>query len=222
MSQLRGSRGRLPGPHPPPVETPAPTEDPPPTGPPAIADLVIRPDGIGPRVIGTDTGLVDDESSIVHFVEAYCEGVEYDAGGSPDGASDDARLPAEAYFLQPEDPTKSVFSLGVVDGTVVGVDVIGTSPITTEEGIAPGSSLDEFLAAHPEAALALDGPISDVYEVRDGENTLVFEVVTEPFLIEATPRPEVDRPVGIISARLHAECEVRSRWATDDVFGACG
>jgi hypothetical protein len=157
-----------------PAEEPVvePTEEPtnPPTdGRPALEDLVISMDGLGPLTFGTL--LSEDTSGLVQYDPAYCLGT-------------DRPERWVATYTDPRDPsgTRPAFEPVEFEGYADRINILAPGPHTAE-GIGVGSTLSELLAAYPEAEPSqeqvdsLGGPVA-AWVLLDGETTMGFEFAT--------------------------------------------
>jgi hypothetical protein len=149
-----------------PVEVRAAVEDP---SLPALADLVITPQGMGPLLVG---GPVADAQPVVRWEEDLCVTTEGETvietrGGWVSGYGDD---PFDAPF-------SVIVDRDAAGEPVFAVEVVKEGP-HTEGGIQVGSTLAELQAAHPEVRLATpsDGGPIEVWVVEQGSGALVFEV----------------------------------------------
>lgn len=149
-----------------PVDVRAAVEDP---SLPALADLVITPQGMGPLLVG---GPVADAQPVVRWEEDLCVTTEGEAvietrGGWVSGYGDD---PFDAPF-------SVIVDRDTAGEPVFAVEVLKAGP-HTEGGIQVGSTLAELQAAHPEVRLATpsNGDPIEVWVVEQGSGALVFEV----------------------------------------------
>lgn len=149
-----------------PVEVRAAVEEP---SLPALTDLVITPQGMGPLVVG---GPVADAQPVVRWEENLCVTTEGETvietrGGWVSGYGDD---PFDAPF-------SVIVDRDTAGEPVFAVEVLKAGP-QTEGGIQVGSTLAELQAAHPEVRLATpsNGDPIEVWVVEQGSGALVFEV----------------------------------------------
>lgn len=182
--------------------------------PPAVEDLVLRPDGIGDLVIGTAEGIGDEPDDMIRFEDDYCVGTRgegFPPAGSPE---------ADAWVLVDEYRVGETFAFGsaVVDGLLVAVQVGLSSAVRTEAGIGLASTRVEVLEAYPGASLVLAGPITDVYEVV-GHGRLLIEVTRAGELIDATSGPGPDEVVALHAVAVDAE--PFAVWGSDYVMFPC-
>lgn len=155
---------------------PTPTSTPEPTEPPARADLVLRPDGLGTLVIGEPAPAPDDPTAMIVFDDDLCVSDISGVGPGDPGAGAWDAIP---LYAGPEGGR--IFVVGVSDaGIVEGVQVYGLDDIPTDEGIRVGSTVDELLAAYPDiAGPSGDSSISQFYLVDGPGGRIVFEVAIE-------------------------------------------
>lgn len=155
------------------VTTPTPTPTPTPARP-ALADLVLTPEGLGNLAIG-EAPVEDPATAMVTFDPVRCVAPEYGieagdprAGGwAPDASYAESTLWGESAF--------QVF----VDGTLQRLEVYG-STIPTSGGLHIGDPSSAVLAAHPEAQLVLSNYISELYVVHGTAGDLSIEVTIVP------------------------------------------
>lgn len=157
--------------------TPTPTPTPTPAGPPALADLVLSPDGLGTLRVGDPI-----DPLLATYDEQGCLTPEREARGwDPNDPALAAWIPnyamitiengGHAYEYYPFEPHHND------DGTLKWLTV--RSPdIRTDRGIHLGSSEAEVAAAYPDAERYDEGG-GRVYGLSGGSSRLVIEVVTE-------------------------------------------
>ena len=168
---LAGCAPRDAEPTPPPVaETPVETPTPEPTKP-ELADLVLSPKGLGDLAIGEAPPQTNPEVDTLIFDEDFC---------AEDVASGAITEPGKWIANYPTDGTDYAqfpFAALVLDGVVKNL-VVDDPLIQTEGGIGVGSSLDELLAAHPDA-VRIPKTYMDLYVIAGTSGQLVFEVGTQ-------------------------------------------
>jgi len=155
------------------VTEPTPVTDPPaasetptpePTKP-ALGELVLSPDGLGPLVIGAAPPVADPALDVLIYDEDYCADVD----GAPSAGK---WIPNYEPALSEQSPEP--FSVYVPEDAVSQI-AIGSADIVTAEGVGLGSTRDEVIAAYPDAAVTeLLG--TDLYVVTGENGRLVFEV----------------------------------------------
>lgn len=138
---------------------------------PAFDDLVISAEGLGPVRLGEPVTAAA-ETGMLRWSRAAC--VVLDDGGQRDVAARES-----AY----RGPGRGTFGVRVADDVVRRVEVVAPGP-RTPSGIGVGSTLEDVLAAHPDARLlgTVEGwegvAPRDVWTVTEGGATLAFEVAT--------------------------------------------
>jgi hypothetical protein len=159
------------------ITTPTPTPTPTPA-PPALADLVVTPDGLGTLRIG-DAPAPDPATAMVAFDDDICVYPEYgiEAGDPLAGGW------APLAIYGDGGPTAGIegnaaFQIFVKDDVVVRIDLKDSS-IPTEGGVRIGDTRDDLLAAHPDAVKAASSPISEVYRLTGSAGALDIEVKVE-------------------------------------------
>lgn len=150
--------------------TELPTPSPEPTKP-AVAELLLSPDGLGPLVVGEAPPATDPELDILVYDPEHCAGV-------PDAHTVGmwlANYPAIATGSQP-------FTGAVNDesGTVSAIAIFSPE-IRTATGIHLGSTRAELMAAYPDGFDSqLDRrDVSNVYSIRGTVGQLLIEVTTD-------------------------------------------
>jgi hypothetical protein len=191
-------------------ETPTPTPEP---TQPALADLVLSPDGLGPLAIGEAPVAADPALDVIVFDDDYCQ--QYVDDGRLDDAGKWIANYEPALSGTPFDP----FSV-LVENDIVSTVSIGSPEIVTAEGIGLGSSRADVIAAYPDAEIT-HGFASDAYVIDGEHGRLVVEVATEEMigLIDESVYP-VDK-VG--SLRVIDPSVKEIVWANTEApsFGNC-
>jgi hypothetical protein len=160
------------------VGSPAPPPDPSPTKP-ALADLVIGPDGLGSVALGQPVPHQADSVAVVRWDSEHCAGVAAGRGEPFDRTKPWSGAWIPAY---PNYPFTVLTDNGLQTGTVALVSVASwdldtSSVIGTATGIHAGSSTrTELLAAYPTFDQVIHGDNSDVYVVTGSRGNLQFEV----------------------------------------------
>jgi len=151
---------------PPATDTSSATPTPDPSKP-TVDELVLSADGLGPLRVGEEPPATDPEVDVIVFDEDYCAD-EVASGAITDPGKWIPNYPSEAgeYGNFP-------FNVDVVDGILERLYVVDPI-IRTEGGIGIGSTVDELLAAHPDAKLTRTELI-DLYVITGETGQLVFE-----------------------------------------------
>jgi hypothetical protein len=160
-----------------PTVTPTPTPDP---APPALADLVVTPEGLGTLHIG-EAPEQDPATDMVAFDDDICVSPEYgiEAGDPQAGGW----APLDIYGDGSGDPTaglsgRAAFAISVRDDVVTRID-LKDSQIPTDGGVRIGDPVSAVLSAHPDAVVAFSSPASKVYRVTGSAGVLDIEVKVE-------------------------------------------
>ncbi len=151
--------------------TPAASKTAEPAVKPAVGDLILSPEGLGPLVIGSPPPATDPALDIAILDPDYC--VAYAADyGVPAGKW----IPNYEPALSSEDGGDP-FALLVEGGVLAGLDVRSSQPHTAQ-GIHVGSSVAELTAAYPGGFTTVynHADISDVYAVNGTHGRILFEV----------------------------------------------
>lgn len=150
---------------------PAPAPSPEPASQPSLASLAISATGLGPIVVGQAPPTSDSALDTVRLDPAACQNGDY-----PDTPVWLANYPDTSYaHTERTGPAFFVFTQG---GLVTGVSIYAPEP-TTAEGVHVGMTRAELVAAYPDAGLAKQGPLSDLYVLTGADGTLAFEVLRE-------------------------------------------
>lgn len=147
-----------------PSATPTPT--PTPTAPPALSELVLSPDGLGPLVIGSPVPDESPATAVVLWNPTKCGTTGAWLPNYPDGP------------LGPDgDPTGAPFYFAVDHKTdsLTYINVRSTQ-IKTTTGISIGSNRQQLLAAYPHFDAIVKSHSTDLYEIRGPKAQLVIEV----------------------------------------------
>lgn len=173
------------GADPEPTEDAIPSPDPTPTASPVPAGLYLHPDGLGTMLLREPVG-ADDAFAI------------YDA----DGCTDLGYAPGEPYagYWVSAGPEHSFFAL-TADGREDGpVSYISAVAVTTAEGIAIGSTLEEVETAYGDLVDEIVvGWASDVYVIEGERGRLAIEVTREPDDGPYWEPDQVDRVLLLVS-----------------------
>jgi hypothetical protein len=193
------------------TSTPSPTPTPEvslpvPTVKPAVSDLVIGPDGIGPLRIGSPPPSYGSDLDILVFDPAYCQAA-FDQGYVSDPGLWVANYPDEVPGVESR-------PFGVWLNEDGGVEEIAVyrPGVHTERGIQVGSTPAEVLAAYPEGFSRTD-PAGEhyFYVIESATGQLQIEIV------DAEPFPNA--VFSLISTRLSTEAY--GAYATDVELGRC-
>jgi hypothetical protein len=146
---------------------PAPTK-------PALADLIVTPEGIGDVIVGEPPRSENAETALLTFVEGYCQPAIdelIELYGSEPGLSPDKWVANFEPALSGQ--SDSPFAVSVVDDAI-NLIVINDPALQTGEGVGLGSTRAELLAAYPNATLE-PGSIANTSElyVVEGEHSRI-------------------------------------------------
>jgi hypothetical protein len=159
------------GPSPAPSETvtvsPTPTPTPTPVAAPALADLVLTPDGMGTLAFGEPPS---SEPALQMIAEDPAACSEFYPAGTPEAT----RWRPVAAYLAGGFPT---FGVTVTDGNLERIDLYD-STIPTDGGIRIGDTLASLVSAHPDATVVHSG-LTDIYVVTGEHGTLQIEVARD-------------------------------------------
>lgn len=147
---------------------------------PAVADLVVTPEGIGDVAIGEAPKVDNPETDLLVFIEGYCQAAidELVDGGTTDVMfSPDKWVANFEPALSGEGGSDEPFAVAVPEGEITLI-VIGDSALRTAEGIGLGSSRAELLAAYPDAQPAEGGipNASELYTVEGDNGRIELEI----------------------------------------------
>lgn len=155
-----------------PTSTSTPTPDP---TRPALADLELSTEGLGTlRIGGTLPDTDDPSTAMVAWDPDVC------ASGDLGISASDPR--AGGYATDPSYLSGSIldpFYIGFTDPAVLTRIDVRDGTIPTDGGLRVGDPTSAVLTAHPDAALVLDRPLSDVYQVTGTAGILLIEVSTD-------------------------------------------
>ena len=150
--------------------TPEPTQSDEPAAKPAVNELILSPEGLGPLVIGNAPPTTDPALDIAILDPDYCAAYVADYG-VPAGKW----IPNYEPALSTEDGGDP-FALLVLGGALAGLDIRSTQPHTAA-GIHVGSSLADLTAAYSgHFDTVLDNYLTDVYAVDGTHGRILFEV----------------------------------------------
>lgn len=151
-----------PEPSSPPVATSTPTPAPTPTPTlPALTELVVTADGLGPILIGAEPEGYDVSDPLVFT--SLCTGF-------PEG------LWMANYPRDNTNNTRTPFAVNVTDGVIKSIEV-HSGALVTAEGVHIGTSRGELLAAFPGGFdEVIDDRASDLFVVHGSSSNLMFEV----------------------------------------------
>ncbi|MCU1441522.1 MAG: hypothetical protein JWP85_2519 [Rhodoglobus sp.] len=186
-------------PRPTPTSTPAPV----PTKP-AVADLVLTPDGLGPLVLGAVPPTTDPALDILVLDPAHCDAAYGDPGLWIANYTGDAP-----------------FTVGVSEGGEIFRIDTWMGPIPTDTGLTVGSPLSAVLAAYPGGFdnIITSGGLSDVYVVDGTHGRLLIEVAKDGDLPGYWPPGEVDTVRYLLAIGLAGSGGPIA--ASDNVVGVC-
>jgi hypothetical protein len=162
-----------------PSDTPTATPTPDPA-PPALADLVVTPEGLGTIGIG-QAPAPDPATAMVVFDDDIC--VSSDFGIEAGDPLAGGWAPLDIYGDGAGTPTAGVsgraaFEIFVKDDAVARIDVADPR-IPTAEGVRVGDPLTAVTAAYPGVKPAVSSSISKVYRIPGTAGALDIEVKVE-------------------------------------------
>jgi hypothetical protein len=154
--------------------SPSPTSAP---SRPALSDLVLSPDGLGPLVLGSPVAEQPRGAAVVTWNPWACTGDAAKSGKPYDGAW----VP---NYTDPDAATD--FGDGVPFSFIVKNKTdavewmsIWSPEIATAEGISVGDTVTELAAAYPHFATVVHLETTDLYVLRGIKGQLIFEVATK-------------------------------------------
>lgn len=131
---------------------------------PALSQLTITPEGVGPIIIGQEP-IGDDFVRDPLIFTDVCPGF-------PEG------LWMANYPRDSANNTLPPFAVKVTDGVIQSIEV-HSGALVTAEGVHVGSSRDELLAAFPDGFdEVIEDITSDLFVIHGPSSTLMFEVGT--------------------------------------------
>lgn len=142
-----------------PTSTPTPT----PTAPPALSDLVLSPDGLGPLVLGSPVPDESASTAVVLWDPTKCGTTGAWLPNYPDGPTIYGNsIPFQFALDHQTDPLTYL--------------VILSPSIRTTTGISLGDTLAQVKAAYPTFDAVISGPQTDLYVVDGAAGELVVEI----------------------------------------------
>jgi hypothetical protein len=126
-------------------------------------DLVVSPAGLGSLRVGAPAR----SSGMIAYVPDYCSTIE------GEGRSSEGRW--QNTYVPRDEPRP--FGVDVRDGRIVRIDILDPS-LRTAEGIGLGTTVEKLLTTYPSVRAGSASPLGDLYHLRTGDGTLVFEVAT--------------------------------------------
>lgn len=211
------SRSSSPQAHPSPSASPVAVK-------PALGDLVISPDGLGPLVMGEPVPSQPTDIAIVRFDPALCkESIEASGGTFVPGAPG-----AGGWVTTYSDPYAFyLFTSGAdASGPVIFVGASawesGTSPIHTATGIHPGSSTAQLKAAYNSFDSVRSYDFTDIYAIKGDRGLMVFEVSPHTNRGGMFAPGDLDRVLSIrvAASSVSDTAQLGPIYATDS-FGSC-
>jgi hypothetical protein len=212
--------GCLPGgvtPTPSPTDSTSPTPtagsatpDPEPTEP-ALSEIYLSPEGLGPLVMSEAPPVTDPALDILLFDPDFCPGY-----GVPDGWKWVANYPETPDGFG---GTYRPFAVDVVGGVIERIQV-NSPDLRTESGIHINSTLDELLAAYPGGFTSTTNhaDITKVYSLVGVHGQILFEVAIANEIGYWTPA-DIDHVLFIeVTTR---DTEPYGVAATDAGIGGC-
>jgi hypothetical protein len=145
---------------------------------PALSELVVSPDGLGPLLIGSPVPADGAGSLMAQWEPNYCEGLGGVVEGQPyAGAWQSAYPVATNDAVGDRDPFGVITIDGLRDGATAAINV-WSPELTTAEGIHAGSTIDELFAAYPVFDETVQSYASTIYVINGSTGRLMFEVGT--------------------------------------------
>jgi hypothetical protein len=209
-----------------PSASPSADPEPTPLTRPALADLALSPNGLGPLLLGQPPESAP-ALSMVSYVPTACTDAETgESFGIVAGDPEAGAWLIDAAYRLPATPTSSGNPFGVgVDETaanaVTRIDLY-TSDIPTDEGIRLGDSRADVEAAYPAASVA-ESYLTDIYVISSATGLLQIEVVSESTPDRAEYWESTDIPEGQV-VYIHAVIPafgVFSVAASGNAVGGC-
>lgn len=147
-----------------PVVTPSPT--PTPTAPPALTELALSPEGLGPLVMGSPVPDEPTTSAVVTWNQDDCAGAGAWLPNYPASPLGPDMNPTGAPFY---------FAVSSKNEPLTYLNVVGIQVHTTT-GISIGSTLAQLTAAYPKFDAVVKGPVTTLYALDGTHAQLVIEV----------------------------------------------
>lgn len=179
----------------------------PPTAKPALSELVIGPEGLGPLLIGSAPPSFGADLDVLVYVDDYC------ATAFADGSASEPGLWVANYPEALANEADRPFGVWVADEGIMRITVFKPG-VLTERGIGVGSTRDEVLAAYPEG-------FSSNYEPAWTNVVYVVDGTTGHLLIEIADAdtPTANTVLSLTSAPLSDPITVTA--GTDSSLGRC-
>jgi len=184
--------------------TPAPSR-------PALAELHLSPAGLGDLVVGAPVPETPAEIAIVEYDPTGC----LVDGSTLSEGDPGAGLWASTY---PGDRPFDVVTDGRVKTAPITSILVASPAVSTDAGIAVGSTLDEVLAAYPAISAIPDSGVTLVYVLDAPEGMLAIEIAVDG-VEPGYWQPEQVGTVVIMGAYAPGQ-PVTAVYATD-INGSC-
>jgi hypothetical protein len=200
---------------------PSATATPDPTGPPAIGDLQLTTEGLGPLEVGGALPAADDDTSPIVFDPEFCtdERTGTPAGIEPGSNLAGLWIPAEQYRTEEGGGyVRAPFGVGVWDDAVQRIEIEDES-LTTDAGITLGSTASEIAAAYDDVELVPEGLVT-LHVVNGSAGKLVFEVATEDENLPGYWEPDMLGTV-VLARALAADQELFAAAGSGNVVNSC-
>jgi hypothetical protein len=163
------------------ASAPTPTPTPTPTAPPAVDELTLSTEGLGPLGIGVAPPASDDPAAMITFDDGFCadERTGMANGVAPGDPEAGMWVPAAGYWSDVQGQREAPFGVQLdQDERVARIEV--TSPaIATDEGVRIGTDVAEVQAAYGEPSADHSNVHSDVYVVQGDAGTMIVEVAVQ-------------------------------------------